>query len=425
MSHTLSNLVTSEHLATMRLPKRLSRRQLMLASLGAATLSASPIAYTQGSDAPEKKALRIGYLPLTDSAPIIMASVLGFDKKYGLSFELRKETSWAGLRDKLLSGDLDLAHAMYGLVYGVHMGTFGTKTDMAVLMGLNQNGQGITVSKPLAEAGAINGPGLAKLVKIRQNAGQIKLKFANTFATGTHTMWLNYWLASLGLSPAKSVDQITLPPPNMVSNMLQNQMDGFCVGEPWNEVAIARGVGVSIETSQGIWPDHPEKVLAGTGSFVDRHPNTARAATTAVLEAARWIEASPKNMQDTIATLASKAYLNLDPASISGRLTGQYRNGLGKTWRDANPMRFFRDGAVNYPYVSDGMWFLTQHKRWGLLAQHPNYLAVARSINRVGIYRQAAGALNISVPSSEMRSSTLFDGVVWNGSNPQAYADRV
>jgi nitrate/nitrite transport system substrate-binding protein len=375
--------------------------------------------YAQGSDKPEKEEVRIGFIPLTDCASVVMASVLGFDKKYGVKIVPTKEASWAGVRDKLVNGELDMAHVLYGLVYGVHLGVGGPKKDMAVLMALNHNGQAITLSKALADKGAVDGASLAKLMAREKR----DYTFAGTFPTGTHAMWMHYWLAAAGINPLSGAKLITVPPPQMVANMRVGNMDGFCVGEPWNHRAIMDGIGVTANTTQDIWKDHPEKVLGTTGDFVRKHPNTARAVMMAVLEASRWIDAGLANKMKMAETVAQKAYINTGVDAINQRILGRYQNGLGKTWDDPNHMKFFNDGAVNFPYLSDGMWFLTQHKRWGLLKEHPDYLKVAREVNQIGLYKEAASAMKIALPKSDMRSSKLIDGVVWDGKEPAKYAD--
>ena len=402
-----------------------SRRQFLRQAAGAA---AGTALFTQlghggvwaaGSDAPEKKEVRIGFIPLTDCASVVMASVLGLDKKYGVTIVPSKEASWAGVRDKLVNGELDFAHVLYGLVYGLHLGVGGPKKDMAVLMGLNQNGQAITLSKALADKGAVDGPSLAKAMA--QNPRDYT--FAGTFPTGTHAMWMHYWLAAAGINPLSGAKLITVPPPQMVANMRVGNMDGFCVGEPWNHRAIMDGIGITANTTQDIWKDHPEKVLGATGDFANQYPNTCRAVIMAILEAGRWIDASLQNKLKMAETVAQKSYINTSVDAINQRILGRYQNGLGKTWDDPHHMKFFNDGAVNFPYLSDGMWFLTQHKRWGLLKSHPDYLAVAKQINRIDLYTQAASQLKVAVPKDAMRSSKLMDGVVWDGKNPAQYAD--
>ena len=403
-----------------RLPA-LGRRQFIQSAGAAGVLGSIGMnaAWAAGSDAPEKKEVKIGFIPLTDCASVVMASVLGFDKKYGVTIVPSKEASWAGVRDKLVTGELDMAHVLYGLVYAVHMGTSGPKKDMAVLMTLNNNGQAITLSKKLADKGAVDGPSLAKLMATDKR----EYTFAQTFPTGTHAMWLYYWLASAGINPIKDVKSIVVPPPQMVANMRVGNMDGYCVGEPWGHRAIMDGIGITAITTQDIWKDHPEKVLGTSADFVKNNPNTTRAVMMAVLEAGKWIDASLSNKMKMAETVADKSYVNTSVDAINQRILGRYQNGLGKTWDDPNYMKFFNDGAVNFPYLSDGMWFVTQHKRWGLIKEHPDYLAIAKQVNKIDLYKEAAGALKVSIPKDPMRSSKFFDGVIWDGKDPKKYAD--
>ncbi|MBO1504204.1 CmpA/NrtA family ABC transporter substrate-binding protein [Serratia proteamaculans] len=378
-------------------------------------------AWAAGSDAPEKKEIRVGFIPLTDCASVVMAAVKQFDQKYGIKIIPSKEASWAAVRDKLLSGELDAAHVLYGMVYGLQLGVAGPQQDMAVLMTLNNNGQAITLSNQLKQAGVTDAASLKKTVDASAKG---TYTFAQTFPTGTHAMWLYYWLANAGIHPFDDVRNVVVPPPQMVMNMKIGNMSGFCVGEPWNQRAIAEDIGFTAVTSQEIWPDHPEKVLGTTGNWVAANPNSARALTAAVLDAARWIDSSDANRQETAQVVAGRAYINTKPEIITGRMLGQYQDGLGKSWQDAHAMRFFHDGEVSYPYLSDGMWFLTQHRRWGLLNAEPDYLAVAKKINRTEIYKQAASAVGgVNLPTGDMRTSTLLDGKRWDGSNPAEYAN--
>ncbi len=391
-------------------------------AVSAATLltsAGSGGAWAAGSDAPEKKEVKIGFIPLTDCASVVMASVLGIDQKYGVKIIPSKEASWAGVRDKLVNGELDMAHVLYGLIYGVHMGTSGPKKDMAVLMSLNNNGQAITLSKKLADKGAVDAASLATLMAKEKR----EYTFAQTFPTGTHAMWLYYWLASAGINPFKDAKAIVVPPPQMVANMRVGNMDGFCVGEPWGHRAIMDGIGITAVTTQDIWKDHPEKTLGTTAEFVKKYPNTARAVTAAILEAGRWIDTGLQNKMKMAETVADKSYVNTSVDAINQRILGRYQNGLGKTWDDPNHMKFYNDGAATFPYLSDGMWFLTQHKRWGLIKDHPDYLGIAKQINQIDIYKQAAAASKTPVPKDVMRTSKMIDGVVWDGKDPKKYAD--
>ena len=404
-----------------------SRRQFFKHSIAgafgaAAALNMMPsgiktMAYAAGSDAPEITEVKIGFIPLTDCAPIVVAAQMGFDKKYGIKITPSKEASWAAVRDKVANGELQAAHILYGMMYGVQMGIGGQQKDMAVLMSLNNNGQGITLSNQLKDKGVKDGKSL-KRVMANENRD---FTFAQTFPTGTHAMWLNYWLAANGIDPVKDVKNIVVPPPQMVANMRIGNMDGFCVGEPWNARAIYDKIGYSVATSQDIWVDHPEKVLGTTAEFVEKNPNTARAMMMAVLEASKYIDATA-NRAKVAELISGKSYVNAPKDVILGRFLGEYDNGNGKKWKDPNFMKFYNDGAVPFPYLSDGMWFLTQHKRWGMLKTDPDYLGVAKKVNQIALYSEAAGQVGVSVPKDPMRSSKLMDGVVWDGKDPAAYA---
>ncbi|MFT3735639.1 MAG: CmpA/NrtA family ABC transporter substrate-binding protein [Rhodocyclaceae bacterium] len=396
----------------------LKRGAAMTGAIAAASTLPSAGAWAAGSDAPELTEVNIGFIPLTDCSSVVMAAVKGFDKKYGIKINPTKEASWAAVRDKLVNGELHAAHVLYGLIYGVHLGIGGPKKDMANLMTINNNGQAITLSNALKDKGAINGETLAKVVAKKEK----EYTFAQTFPTGTHAMWLYYWLAANGIDPMKDVKTIVVPPPQMVANMRVGNMDGFCVGEPWGMRAIADKIGFTGVTTQDIWQDHPEKILGTTAEFVKKYPKTARAMICAILEASMWIDASAKNRSETADVVAQKSYVNTDSDVIRGRMVGQYEDGLGKSWSEKNYMKFYNDGAVNFPYLSDGMWFLTQHKRWGLLKEDVDYLAIAKQINQTALYKEAAAIVKAPIPKSDLRTSKLIDGVVWDGKDPKKYA---
>ena len=190
-------------------------------------------------------------------------------------------------------------------------------------------------------------------------------------------MLLHYWLAAHGIDPVRDARVMTVPPSQMVAALRAGQMDGFCAGEPWGYKAVVDGVGVTAASSGAIWPDHPGKVLGTSAAFAHAHPNTCRALIAAVLEAGRWIDASDTNRLQMAAALAAPDYLNTPQELLAPRILGHYQDGVGKTWNEDHGLRFHGDGAVNFPYLSDGMWFMTQHRRWGLLRDEPDYLAVA------------------------------------------------
>jgi ABC-type nitrate/sulfonate/bicarbonate transport systems, periplasmic components len=380
---------------------------------------ANPLAWVNGSDAPEKTEINLGFMALSDCASVVVAATQGFAQPYGLTLNLKRQSSWANLRDKLVSGELDAAHSLYGLIYAVHLGIGGVaSTDMAVLMGLNQNGQSINLSHGLQALDVTSPEALERHV----HQSRPKLTFAQTFPTGTHAMWLYYWLASQGIHPLQDVDSVVVPPPQMVAHLQAGRIDGFCVGEPWSASAVQQNLGFTMATTQTIWPDHPEKVLGCTRAFVEQYPNTARALVMAILEASRFIEESTENRRSTAKLLSAPQYLDAPLGCIEPRLLGDYADGLGHRWQDPHALRFHGDGEVNLPYLSDGMWFMTQFRRWGLLRDDPDYLGVARQVQQLDLYREAATAVGVTASDQPMRSSQLIDGKVWDGLDPTGYA---
>ncbi|VCU71124.1 Nitrate transport protein NrtA precursor [Pigmentiphaga humi] len=376
------------------------------------TPTAHPGHVVAGSDAPEKRRLRVGFIALTDCAPLVIAVARGYDRKYGLEIVLERQPSWAAVRDKLLSGELDAAHALYGLGYGVQLGVGGPQHDMAMLMSLNQGGQAITLARALAPR-VRSGAQLARLVR----ASAERYTFAHTFPTGSHAMLLYYWLAVHGIDPLRDIRSVVIPPPQMAEHLRRGEVDGYCVGEPWNALAQSQGKGYTIALTSEVWRDHPEKVLACTRDFADRHPHAARALIMALLEACRYLDV-PANREEAASWLALPDYVDAPRDVIAARLLP------GRDPHAGVPgIRFFADGEANYPYLSDGMWLLTQYRRWGMLRAAPDYAGVARAVNRLDLYREAAAQLGIAAPAGPSRSSMLIDGKVWDGSAPAAYAD--
>jgi nitrate/nitrite transport system substrate-binding protein len=374
----------------------------------------------QPPEAPEKARLNIGFIALTDCASLVLARELGLFEKYGLDVRLSRQPSWAAVRDRVHLGQLDAAHMLYGLVYGAHLGIGGPRTDMAILMGLNHNGQGIVLSKQLREQGVVDAASLKRLIDRKQRS----YTFAQTFPTGTHAMWLYYWLAAAGIDPLRDVRIISVPPPQMVANMRAGNMDGYCVGEPWGGArAIQEGIGFAVTTTQAMWRNHPEKVLGTTREFVEKYPNTARAMIRAVLEASRYID-TMANREHVARVIGAEDYVGAPAEVIAGRLRGEYEDGLGRKWQEADYMKFFNEGEVNYPYLSHGMWFLTQLRRWGLLTHEVDYLAVARQVNQVELYSEVARSMDVAVPHSPLKAERLFDGVLWDPARPAEYLDQ-
>jgi len=309
-----------------------SNRRKLIQTIGSASILSliDPMvkagAWAAGSDAPEKTDVKVSFIALTDCSSVVMANHLGLDKKYGVKIIPTKEASWAAIRDKLVNGENDISHILYGLVYGLQMGIGGQQKDMSILMSLNNNGQAITLSKALNQKGVTDGASLKALMDKEKR----DYTFAQTFPTGTHAMWIYYWLANYGINPFKDAKIITVPPPQMVANMRSGNMDGYCVGEPWNARAIIDGIGFTATTTQAIWQDHPEKALGTTADFAKKYPNTCRAVTAAILEAGKYIDASTTNKHATAEVVSAPAFVNTDVNVIQDRMMGRYNNGIGK-----------------------------------------------------------------------------------------------
>src|SRR5436190_2318223 len=236
---------------------------------------------------PPARKIRLGFIPLTDCAPLVVAKELGLFAKYGLDVELSKEASWANVRDKILNGELDGAHCLFSMPLSVYTGIGGKAgAEMKIAMILNNNGQAITLSKDFC--------GIVGFKEVNKAAAAVKtvqakkeVTFAMTFPGGTHDIWLRNWMAAAGINQ-KSVGIITIPPPQMVANMRVDNMEGFCVGEPWNGVAAMQNVGFTHISSQDMWKDHPEKALVVNSAFATNNKEELKKVMKAIIEACVW-----------------------------------------------------------------------------------------------------------------------------------------
>jgi nitrate/nitrite transport system substrate-binding protein len=346
--------------------------------------TASSVVTNKDFALPERTHLRVGFVPLTDCAPLVAAHMLQIYARHGLTVELCKQASWAAVRDKLLSGELDAAQTLYGLVYGVQMGIGGPQADMAILMTLNRNGQAITGSNRLADA-LHNGTPLKQALTTLGH----KPVFAQTFPTGTHAMWLNYWLASQGVDPVHDIESVVLPPSLMADALAHDEIDGFCAGEPWHAVAESKKAGRTIVCSSAIWPDHPEKALACRRDFAALYPNTATALIRAILEASIWLEQSA-NRNQCAQWLAQPEYIGVAQQLIAPRLLGDY----GKL-ASALPVKFHDAAGMNAPLAQEGAWFLQQFQRWSLLSDGVDLHTVAADVSQNALYSAAAESLGL------------------------------
>src|SRR4051812_30542967 len=324
-------------------------------------------------DGPETPNVRFGMIALTDCAPIVIAHELGYFKKFGINSVVSKEASWAVIRDKLSLGENHATHMLIGMPFASTMGLLGSPVKPIVIPWLiNRNGQAITLANKFK--GSVKVSSDIKPHVEKAKASGDPLAFAMTFPPGTHAMWMRYWLASGGVHPDKDVSLITIPPAQMVANMKVDKMDGFCVGEPWNNRAIADGIGYTVTTTQKMWKDHPEKVCAFTEEFATKNPKSVKAALKALHLASEHLD-KMENRPAAADVVSRPTYINCPPEIILERLMGKYNYGDGRSEQDPNYM-IFSERDCNYPQAAFGTWWLTQFRRWGMVKSAPDYKGI-------------------------------------------------
>jgi nitrate/nitrite transport system substrate-binding protein len=400
-----------------------SRREFLQTSAAAVLAAGLPLGWAGGvyaSDAPESPKVRIGIIALTDCSSIVMAHELGLFKKHGIESTISKEASWAVIRDRLTLGENQATHLLLGTAYAMTMGLQGSPVKPTIIpCYLNRNGQAITLTKALLDKGAKT-PQQVKPLALEAKAKGSPMTFAMTYPPGTHAMWMRYWLAAGGLNPDRDVSLITIPPPQMVANMKVGKMDGFCVGEPWNARAIIDGIGFTAITTQQLWKDHPEKVLAFTEEFAAKNPKTVKAVVRAIVEAGQWND-KLENRPRMAEVVSQPQYINCPKEIILGRLLGDYDYGDGRREKDKYYMTFF-DRQANFPLKSHGIWWLTQFRRWGMVKEPPDYKGLVDRVHRPDIFREVAGQMGVETPREDMKKETLFDGVTFDPAEPEKYA---
>ena len=401
----------------------LTRREVLKTTAAAALLSGLPAGWRGGAyaqEGPESPKMRFGIIALTDCSSIVMAHELGLFKKHGIESTISKEASWAVIRDRLTLGENQGTHLLLGTAYAMTMGLQGSPVKPTIIpCYLNRNGQAITLTKALLDKGAKT-PAQIKPLAAEAKAKGSPMTFAMTYPPGTHAMWMRYWLASGGINPDRDVTLITIPPPQMVANMKVGKMDGFCVGEPWNARAIVDGIGFTAITTQQLWKDHPEKVLAFTEEFAAKNPRTVKATIRAVVEASQWID-KLENRTRMAEVVSQPQYINCPKEIILGRLLGEYDYGDGRKEKDKLYMTFF-DRQANFPQKSHGVWWLSQFRRWGMVKEPPDYKGLVDRVHRADIFREVAKEMGVETPREDMKKETFFDGVTFDPAEPEKYA---
>jgi len=345
----------------------------------------------------ERPKLTVGYIPIIDCAPIVLADELGAFERQGLEVEIRREVSWANVRDKLALGVLDASHILSPLPLALTLGIDNVSVPVINAMTLGLNGDALTLSNSLWQemedaapdlvgAGhtALVARALAAVVARRAAAGAPKVVLASVFPYSVQNYMLRQWLASGGLDPDRDVRLTVVPPPHTVAHLSAKVIDGYCVGEPWNQRAVALRIGRVALTGSDIWRGMPEKVLGVTEAWAESHPNTLKALIKALIEACAWLD-EPGNRADAARLLASPRYLNTPVEIISRTL-------------DLPDFHVFHRNGANFPWRSHADWLLAQMVRWGQASPAIDIPAVADRVYRPDLYRAAAREMGVACP---------------------------
>ncbi len=404
----------------------------------------------------EKPQLTFGFIKLTDMAPLAIAKELGYFEDEGLFVTIEAQSNWKNVLDRVIDGQLDGSHMLAGQPIAAGAG-FGRQAELVTPFSMDLNGNGITVSNdvwskmkanvPMGEDGRpahpIKADALVPVVKEYKDAGK-PFKMGMVFPVSTHNYEIRYWLAAAGINPGfytadniqGQVDADVLlsvtPPPQMPATLEAGTIYGYCVGEPWNQQAVFKGIGVPVTTNYDIWKNNPEKVFVMTKKFIDENPNTAIAVTKALIRAGKWLD-TPRNRPKAVGILSMPEYVGADSVVIANSMTGtfEFEKGDKRSMPDFNV--FYRYNAT-YPFYSDGIWFLTQMRRWGQIPEAKPadwYSETIKDIYRPDIWEKAAkllveeGYLEASeIPETDgykAATDEFIDGTTYDAKDPIGY----
>jgi len=406
----------------------------------------------------EKPSLKLGFIKLTDMAPLAIAKEKGFFAEEGLNVTLEPQANWKVLLDGVIGGQLDGAHMLAGQPIAATIG-YGTKADLIAPISLDLNGNAVTLSNkvwdmvkddlPKGPDGKPKHPISASILKpvIASFKKQGKpFNMGMVFPVSTHNYELRYWLAAGGVNPgfytpgdvsgvvgAEAKLSVT-PPPQMPATLEAGTIEGYCVGEPWNQAAVFKKIGVPVITDDEIWNDNPEKVFGLRKDFAEKYPATTAALLRAIIKAQQWLDAdNGANRPEAVKILSQPNYVGADYDVIAASMTGKFTYGPGDT-RPAPGFNIFFDKFAGYPYYSDAIWYLTQMRRWGQIATDQTdqwYFDTAKAVYRPDLYLAAANKLveKGAIPAESVPDTDGFrgaqggfiDGITYDGKQPNAY----
>ncbi|PZV03232.1 MAG: bicarbonate-binding protein [Leptolyngbya sp.] len=406
----------------------------------AATAAPGPVA---AGDTPETTKVKLGYIPIVESAPLIIAQEKGFFAKYGMTeVEVSKQASWAAARDNVTigsaGGGIDGGQWQMPMPHLLSEGiiTGGNKIPMYVLAMLNTQGNGIAVANLHQSKGlGLDLSGAADYIKgFSANQGR-KFKAAFTFPNANQDFWIRYWFAAGGIDPDQDVELLTVPSAETLQGMRNGTMDAFSTGDPWPYRIVSDKVGFLGALTQEMWAFHPEEYLAIRADWVDANPKATKALLKAIMEAQQWAD-KPENRDELVQITAGRNYFNIPPEVLTNPFKGNYTMGDGKAdvaSFDAGPL-YWKDpkGSVSYPYKSHDLWFLTESMRWGFhkdkLADIDTVKRIVDAVNREDLWREAAteAGFTADIPADTSRGiETFFDGIKFDPANPEAYLNSL
>ena len=403
----------------------------------------------------EKPQVTLGFIKLTDMAPLAIAKEKGFFEDEGLFVTLEAQSNWKNVLDRVIDEQIDGSHMLAGQPIAAAVG-FGRQAKLVTTFSMDLNGNGITVSNdvwskmksgiPLKDGKPvhpINASALLPVIKEYKTANK-PFKMGMVFPVSTHNYQLRYWLAAGGINPGQyTKDNVqgninsdvllsVTPPPQMPATLEAGTINGYCVGEPWNQQAVAKGIGVPVITSSDIWKNHPEKVFVMTEAFVKKNPNTAIAITKALIRAGKWLD-DPKNRAEAVKILSSPAYVGADENVLKNSMTGTFEYEKGDKREEPDFNVFFKYNAT-YPFYSDGIWYMTQMRRWGQITEAQSaewYASKIKEVYKPEIWTKAAELLvkegnldQTDIPTTDgykAPTNEFIDGVTYDGKKPLEY----
>lgn len=408
----------------------------------------------------EKDELTLGFIKLTDMAPLAIAKELGYFEDEGLYVNLQAQANWKVLLDRVIDGELDGAHMLAGQPIGATIG-FGTKAEIVTAYSMDLNGNGITVSNEVWEEMKKNVPmkdgkpihpikadALAPVIQSYKEDGK-SFNMGMVFPVSTHNYEIRYWLAAAGISPGYytksditgTTDADVLlsvtPPPQMPATLEAGTILGYCVGEPWNQQAVFKGIGVPVTTNNDIWKNNPEKVFGVSKEWAEKHPKTHVALVKALIKAGKWLdEDNGKNREEAVRILSKPEYVGADYEVLANSMTGTFEFEKGDK-RDMPDFNVFFKYHATYPFYSDAIWFLTQMRRWGQIQENNTdewYAETAMDIYLPDVWLEAANILveegflsAAEIPQTDgfkAPTNEFIDGIEYDGKKPNDYIKK-